>query len=183
MATGGESEQTKAYAAAVLAPLSEEEAAQAVQAALEALAAGHVAQDDLRVYAPRLRIDKPGARDEAPTRSVWVRVRERSRRAVHEVVVRDGTVVQHEVSRGSSPPFSAEELGEAARLVAGESGLRELLDQAGTELEWFSPGHGDDRVVGVRVVRVENHRVVEDLGAAAVDLDAMTVVERGGRRG
>jgi hypothetical protein len=166
--------QTRQYAESVLAPLDSDEAAAAIRLALEVVG---IEPDRARVYPPTLRIEKPPDPDGAPTRAVWVRIRDRDRRLVHEVIVQDGRVVDHVENDTASPPFSDEEREEAIAVLSAEPGLGELLVEADIVIDWFSPGgHGPERLLGARFVRVDSHQVVELVTDAVVDVDSATLV-------
>jgi hypothetical protein len=174
------SRQTRAFAATVLAPLGDDESDAAARVALDAVVGhGSVRADRLTVYPPRVRVEKPPRRDEAPSRQVWVRVRDADRQVVHEITVVDGVVVGHEVDEHGSPPFTDDERAAARRLLEGDSRFSGLLADTGVELEWFSPGHGPERLLGARFVRLDGTRVVDDLDTAVVDLDRTAIVEGG----
>lgn len=144
---------------------------------------GTVARDRTTIYDPQLRIEKARRRYAAPVRLVWVRIRDRDRRVVHEVSVRDGSVTEHVVSEDASPSFSEAELAEGRRLLAAEPDLSRLLAESDVEIEWFNPGHGPERALGARFVRVRDHQVIESITEAVVDLDEGTVAEGGDRSG
>ena len=172
--------QTRQYAESVLAPLDPEEAEAAIRLALEIV---DIASDRARVYPPALRIEKPPERDGAPTRAVWVRIRDRDRRLVHEVIVQDDRVVDHVESDAASPPVSDDEREEAIAVLSAEPRLGELLAEADIAIDWFSPGgHGPERLLGARLVRVDGYEVAEPVADAVVDLDTATLV-RGGEQG
>jgi hypothetical protein len=168
--------QTRQYAESVLAPVDPGEAETAIRAALEAVG---VAPNRARVYPPTLRIEKPPERNGAPTRMVWVRIRDRDRRLVHEVTVHEGSVIDHVESDEASPPFSDEERDEATQVLSAQSRFSQLLAEADTEIEWFSAGHGPERLLGARLVRIDSHQVVEIVTDAIVDVDGATLVHGG----
>ena len=174
------SRQTRAFAAAVLAPLGDDESESAARVALDAVVGdGSVRADRLTVYPPRIRVEKPPTREEAPSRQVWVRVRDADRQVVHEITVVDGVVDGHEVNEHGSPPFTEDERAAARRLLEGDRRFGGLLADAGVEIEWFNPGHGAERLLGARLVRLDGTRVVDDLDTAVVDLDRAAIVEGG----
>lgn len=165
------SRQTRAFAATVLAPLGEEEAERAVLLARELVLGAGAGADRIRVFPPRVRVEKPARRDGAPRRLVWVRVRDAERRVVHEVAVSQGEVVDHVVNEAGDPPLTLEEADLARSLLASDPRFGELLNDPTVEIEWFNPGHGAERLLGARLVRVEANLVVEVLDQATADLD------------
>jgi hypothetical protein len=174
------STQTEGFADSVLAPLDHEEAAVAVREALETVTRdGTVAQDRTTVYAPVLRIEKPPRLGASPARLVWVRIRDRDRRVVHEVFVEAGSVTEHVISKTASPPFSEAEHDEARRLLAEAAELARLLSRGDVGIEWFNPGHGPERLIGARFVRVSDHQVVEPIRTAVVNLDEARLADDG----
>src|SRR5262245_47275998 len=166
---------TQKYAATILTPLRRTEAAAATKLALtEVLRDGAVRADRTRIYGPTLRIEKPKRRGGAPTRLVWVRIRDRDRGVVHEISVGAGKIVEHRVDAYANPPFSDEEREEARRVISSDAVLGRLLSRKDVEIEWFNPGaHGDEqgRVIGARLLRTQKHRVIETMIAAQVELD------------
>ena len=172
------SRQTREFAVSVLAPIGSDESDAAARAALEAvIAGGSVRAERLTVYPCRVRVDKPPRRGAAPRRLVWVRVRDADRQVVHEIDVEEGVVVGHEVSEHGSPPFTGDERTAARRLLDVDSRFRDVLADASVEIEWFSPGHGRQRLLGARLVRLEGTRVIDVVDSAVVDLDNAVIVE------
>ncbi|HEX2454900.1 MAG TPA: hypothetical protein VHI99_14445 [Vicinamibacterales bacterium] len=172
--TTGASTFTQKYARTVLAPLARKEAAAATTLALETvLQSGTVRRDRVRIYGPWLHIEKPETRDGKPGRMVWVRLRDRDRGEVHEIIVQRNTVVRHTVDPDASPPFSDEERQDAARVIAEAPALGKLVARKDVAIEWFNPhAHGRGRFIGARIVRVKDTRVIEQIAAAEVELDA-----------
>jgi hypothetical protein len=178
------SRQTRAFAATILAPLGSDESDAAARVALDAVVAGgSVRAERLTAYPPQIRLEKPPRRDEAPRRLVWVRVRDSDRQVVHEIGVVDGVVVSHEVNEHGSPPVTDDERTAARRLLENDRRFRDVLADDSVEIEWFSPGHGHDRLVGARLVRVDGTRVIDVVDSAAVDLDNSTILEGGDLNG
>jgi hypothetical protein len=182
--TAAASALTRKYARTILRPLGRKEAAVAIEAALEVvLRDGRVRRERVRVYGPFLRIEKPERRGGAPKRLIWVRVRDRDQGVVHEVSFAAGKVVEHAVAGDANPPFCDEERRDAYRLIAKDPALGRLVARRGVEIEWLNPGpHGGGRTIGARVVRVRDHRIVELITEASVDLDAGVLLESGGHR-
>lgn len=178
------SRQTRAFAATILAPLGSDEADAAARAALDAVIADEsVRAERLTVYPPQIRVEKASRRDETPRRLVWVRVRDADRRVVHEFAIVDGIVVSHDVNEHGSPPFTDDERVAARRLLADDRRYRDLLADDTIEIEWFNPGHGRDRFLGARLVRLDGTRVMDVVDSAVVDLDKPTILEGGGLDG
>jgi hypothetical protein len=165
---------TQKYARTVLAPLARKEAAAATKLALEkVLEDGTVLRDRVRIYGPWLHIEKPERRGDKPGRLVWVRLRDRDRGVVHEVIVQRDTVVRHDVDPDASPPFSDEERQDAERVIAEAPGLGRLVARKDIAIEWFNPhAHGRGRFIGARIVRVKDNRVIEHVAEVEVELDA-----------
>lgn len=170
---GVESTFTRRYARTVLTPLDPDEAATATRVAIEVvLRDGTVQQERTRVFGPALRIEKPRQRGGAPTRLVWVRIRDRDRGVIHDVSVKDGAVVEHLIDANANPPISAEERAEALQVISNDPELNRLVNRGDIEIEWFNPGaQGEGRLLGARFVRVEDHRVVETIAHVVVELD------------
>jgi len=164
---------TRKYADAVLAPLGRKEAAVATKLALEAvLRDGSVQRDRVRIYGPSLRIEKPNRRNGAPIRMILVRIRDRDQRVVHDVSIQSEKVVEHVIDADANPPFSDEEQSDACRLISADSQLGKWVARKGVEIGWFSAGeHGGGRVIGARLVRVRDHRVIKVIAEAEVELD------------
>lgn len=165
---------TQKYARTVLAPLARKEAAAATTLALETvLRDGTVLRDRVRIYGPWLHIEKPKSRGGKPGRMVWVRLRDRDRGVVHELIVQRNTVVRHTVDPDASPPFSDEERQDAERVIAEAPALGKLVARKDVAIEWVNPhAHGRGRFIGARIVRVKDNRVIEQIGEAEVELDA-----------
>ena len=170
---------TLKYARTVLAPLSRKEAMNAVKLAKDAvLRDGTVRRDRIRVYGPSLRIEKPARRGDRPARMIWVRIRDRDQRVVHEVSIEADKVIAHAVDAEASLPFSDDERDDAYRVIANNRQLGKLLARKDVEIEWFSPhAHGRGRVIGARLVRVKDHQVTERITETEVDLDAGVIHE------
>jgi hypothetical protein len=164
---------TQTYARKILAPLGRAEAATAVNQALKTvLRDGTVKRERVRIYGPHLQIEKPRQRGGTPARMIWVRIRDRDRGVVHEVSVEAGKVVKHVVDADANPPFSDEERDEAYRLISNDSKLGDLLASNDVGIEWLSPGgHGPGRQIGARLVRVEEHRVIDTITEVEIELD------------
>ena len=177
------SRQTRAFAATILAPLSEDEAERAVRVARELVLGTGATADRIRVFPPRVRVEKPPERGGAPQRLVCVRVRDAERKVVHEVGVSEGEVVEHVVNDQGDPPFTDEERELALNLLAEDPRFRDLLNDQTVEVEWFNPGHGHDRLLGARIVRVEGNQVIDVLDLATVDLDNNGLIEGGEHSG
>ena len=172
------SRQTREFAATILAPLDRDESDTAARVALDAVVGGgSVSEERLTLYPPQIRLEKPRRRDETPRRLVWVRVRDADRRTVHEVGVVDGVIVSHEVNEQGSPSFTDDERTVARRLLSSDSRFRDVLADDSVEIEWFNPGHGGERLLGARLVRLEGTRVIDVIDNATVDLDNSIVVE------
>lgn len=169
----GTSTLTQTHARKVLAPLGRNEAATAVNQALKTvLRDGTVRRDRVRIFGPFLQIEKPRQRDGVPARMIWVRIRDRNRGVIHEVSVEAGKVVNHVVDADANPPFSDEERDDAYRLILNDSKVGELVAGKHVGIEWFSPGaHGRGRVIGARLVRVEDHRVIDTITEVEIELD------------
>jgi hypothetical protein len=168
---------TKKYARTVLAPLARKEAAAATKLALKTvLRDGTVLRDRVRIYGPRLHIEKPKTRGAKPRRMVWVRLRDRDRGVVHEMIVERNTLVRHTIAPDASPPFSDEERQDATRVLAEAPPLGQLVARKDVAIEWFNPhAHGRGRFIGARIVRVKDNRVIEQIAEAEVELDAGTL--------
>ena len=165
---------TQKYARTVLAPLGRKEAATATKLALETvLKDGAVRRERVRIYGPWLQVEKPESRGETPLRMVWVRLRDRDRGVVHEILVQHDTVVRHTVDPDASPPFSDEERQDAARVIAETPALATLMARKNVGIEWFNPhAHGKGRFIGARIMRLSENRVIEQIGEAEIELDA-----------
>jgi hypothetical protein len=178
------SRQTQEFATTVLAPLGNDESDGAARTALDTVLADEsVRAERLTVYRPQIRVEKPSRRDEPPRRLVLVRVRDADRRVVHEISLADGVVVEHDVNEQGSPPFTDEERDAARPLLEQDSRFGDVLADPTVEVNWFNPGHGDDRRLGARLVRVDGVRVVDVIDSAVVDLDDGAVIEGGDHDG
>lgn len=164
---------TQKYADTVLAPLGRKEAVTATKLALEVvLRDGTVQRDRVRIYGALLRIEKPKRRNGAPRRIIWVRIRDRDQGVVHEVSIEAEKVTEHMIDADANPPFSDEERSDACRLISTDPQLGKLMERKGVVIEWFSAGeHGGGRVIGARLVRVRDNRVIETITEAEVELD------------
>jgi hypothetical protein len=165
---------TRKYARTVLAPLARKEAAAATRLALETVVQdGTVRRDRVRIYGPWLHVEKPETRGGKPGRMLWVRLRDRDSGVVHELIVQGNTVVRHTVDPDATPPFSDEERQDAERVIAAVPALGKLVARRDVAIEWFNPhAHGRGRLIGARIVRVKDNRVVEQIAEAEVELDA-----------
>jgi hypothetical protein len=174
------SRHTREFAATVLRPLGSDESDGAARTALDAVLADRsVRPERLTVYPPQIRVEKPPRRDEPPQRLVRVRVRDADRGVVHEITVADDGVIEHELNEHGAPPFTDDERAVGRRLLEGDSRFGDVLADPTVEIDWFNPGHGEQRLLGARVVRVDDTRVVDVIDSAVVDLDAGTVDEGG----
>jgi hypothetical protein len=175
---------TLKYADTILAPLRRTEAAAATNLALAVvLRDGTIRAERTRIYGPTLRIEKPKRRGGAPARMVWVRIRDRDRGVVHEISVARGRVVEHVVNEYANPPFSNEEREDARRVIANDAVLGRIAARKDVGIEWFSPGthtRSPGRVIGARLVRIQDHRVIETIAEAEVELDQGVLHERRG---
>ena len=171
--TAGASTFTQNFAKTVLAPLGRTESATAINLALEkVLRGGALRRERMRIYGPFLRIEKPKRRNGAPVRMIWVRLRDRDQRVVHEVTIEAEKVIEHKIDANANPPFSDEERADAYELISKAPKLGKLTSSKSVGIEWFSPGgHGQSRVIGARLVHVKANRVTEVLTEAEVDLD------------
>lgn len=167
------SSPTRSYAATVLAPLDHEEATQAIERALDQVLHDKATRRErLTIYGPFLRIEKPTERGGPPRRMVWVRVRDRDRGIVHEVFSESGNIVENVRHGASNLAFSDQEQDEALRVLSADAQLGKLVVLKDVEIEWFNAGEsGRARVMGARLVRVKDNRVVEEITAAEVDID------------
>jgi hypothetical protein len=176
------SAHTLKYAETILAPLRRTEAAVATKLALAAvLRDGSIRAERTRIYGPTLRIEKPKRRGGTPARIVWVRIRDRDRGVVHEVSVATGKVIEHVVNEYANPPFSDEEREDARRVISSDPVLGRIAARKGVDIEWFSPGthtRTPGRVIGVRLVRIRDHRVIETIAEAEVEFDQGVLHER-----
>jgi hypothetical protein len=104
---------------------------------------------------------------------VWVRLRDRDRSVVHEVIVERNTLQRHTIDPEASPPFSDEERQDARRILAAAPALRRLMTRKDIAIEWFTPhAHGSGRLIGARIMRVKDTRVIAQLAEAEIELDA-----------
>lgn len=167
------SKLTKKFAKTVLAPLGRKESATAINLALEqVLRDGAIQRERVRIYGPYLRIEKPKRRDGAPVRMICVRVRDRDQHIVHEVTINAEKAIEHKIAPNANPPFSDEEQADARELISKDPKLGKLSSRKSVGIEWFSPGgHGQSRMIGARLVRVQANRVIEVLMEVEVDLD------------
>ena len=108
---------TEKWAATVLAPLEDEEAARAVSLALQSLAEVGRDPSRLRRYPPQLRIEKPTERNGTPRRFVRVQIGDRDKHLVYDISVdTDGRIAESAAVEGVYPPVTADELREARRV-------------------------------------------------------------------
>lgn len=173
---------TLKYADTILAPLRRTEAAAATKLALAVvLRDGIIRAERTRIYGPTLRIEKPKRRGGAPARLVWVRIRDRDRGVVHEISVARGKVIEHVVNEYANPPFSDEEREDARRVISSDAVLGRIAARKGVGVEWFSPGvhmRSPQRLIGVRLVRIQEHSVIETIAEAEVEVDQGVLHER-----
>lgn len=116
---------------------------------------------------------------------VWVRIRDRDRGLVHEISVAAGKIIEHVVNAYANPPFSDEEREDARRVISSDAVLGRLAARKGVDIEWFSPGthtRGPGRVIGARLVRIRDHRVIETIAEAKVELDQGVLYESPSRQ-
>jgi hypothetical protein len=168
--------------AEVIGPLGDDEERRAVEAALARL--------DLRrpmIYGVELRIEK--RRGERPGRQIGVVLADLDAYLVHEVTVGDdGTVVAVNARPDLVPPFTEEEVAEAAVLARTDPRLLDVARRWGVRYGTFYPSQHDHdeqaepgrRHVGLHFVDAGNPVDVVPLASAVVDLTnrAVTSVER-----
>jgi hypothetical protein len=170
---------TKQYARSVLAPLRVNEVRSAVKAATAAVVAdASTPIGRLRVHPPRLRVEKPARRGQAPRRYIRVLIRDRDRRVFHDVSVdRSGEIVEHLRDQGEQPPVSEEELREATDLLRGDKQLRPFLRRRGVDVEVISPaGESPDRRIALRLIQATSVGAVRELAVVELDLDVGEIV-------
>jgi hypothetical protein len=163
--------------AEVIAPLRDDEERRAAAAALSAL--------DLRrpmVYGVELRIDK--RRGAQPNRQIGVLLADLDGYLPYEVIVGDdGTVVSAEARPDLVPPFTDDEVAEAAVLARADARLAEVTRRWGTRHGVFYPtqhGHGQDhkpatpgrRRVGLHFFDASDPANLVPLASAVVNLTA-----------
>ena len=182
------SEPTRRFARTVLRPLTEREGATAVRSALaDVQRATDTERGRLRLFPAELRIEKPAARGEAPTRLIRVRIYDRDQRRFHDVSIgTTGQVVEHLQSDTGAPPLLPDEVAEARRIAASRDEVASLLSQHGVGVEVISAaGHEQGRRAGLRLFRGRTN--IEEVGVVEVDLDRGEVLRvelnrsRGGR--
>jgi hypothetical protein len=165
----------------LVVPLGEEEERMAVETALARL--------DLRrpmIYGVELRIDK--RRRALPRRQIGVVLAELDGYLAHEVIVADdGTVVSAEARPDLVPPFSDEEVAEAAVLARADSRVVETAQRWGVRFGTFYPslhehdhevaaGERGRRRVGLRFFDARDVANVVPLVSVVVDLTGRDVV-------
>jgi hypothetical protein len=112
---------------------------------------------------------------------IWVRIRDRDHHVVHEVSLEAEKVIEHVIDADANPPFSDEERDDAYRLISKDPELGKLLARRDVGIEWFNSGeHGRGRVIGARLVRLKDHRVIEGMTEAEVELDEGVLHRKGG---
>ncbi len=178
------SDETRSHASQVFAPLTDAEARDATSVATQALVQ-IVGLDEsvVRHFPPQITVEKPKRRGDAPIRAIWVRARDRKKRIGYSVVVRDGEVVGRDFTDPGYPPTSPEEFDDARRTLREHPDYGQYLDRSDFDIQWFNPGHGDVRLAGARIVRVENDQVAEIVAAAVIDLDSATIIANGEHHG
>lgn len=170
------SAQTRQFARTVLKPLTAREASAATRAAIrEVLQSTDTGAERIRPYPVELRIEKPAARNGAPTRLLRVRVHDRDRHRFHDITVdTNGGIVDHHQSDRTSAAVLPEELEEAQAVAQTDGRVARLLANAAVRIEIVSSaGHDPGRRIGLRLVRVG--AVLEELGVVDVDLDTAQI--------
>lgn len=182
---------TETWAATVLAPLEDEEAARAVSLALQSLAEVGRDPSRLRRYPPQLRIEKPTERDGTPRRFVRVQIGDRDKHLVYDISVdTDGRIAESAAVEGVYPPVTADELGEARRVAESDPRVRKLIGDESVQVHVFAPEHGPsrNRRVGIVYLRPGHAEGKEGaapfgpvrLGQVEVDLDDERIVSFAG---
>ena len=165
----------------ILAPMRRTEAVDATNLAIEVVARDGITRDRVRIYGPTLRIEKPRRLGGAPRRMVYVRVRDRDRGVVHDVLIEAGKLIEHVVGKDANPPFSDEERNDAFHLIANHPSLSKLVRRKNVGLLWFQPQQfAGRRVIGARLVRLKNQYVLHQIAEAKVELDKCLVLEEDG---
>ena len=172
------SELTERYAPSVLAPLDPQEAARAVESAVQRLVLSGARVDRLIAYSPQLQIEKPDERGAAPRRFVRVPIRDRDERQLRELTVDgDGQVVAERRSDVGYPPPTKDELERAKYLAESDERVRELIGEGEITVRVLSPAHSDrNRHVGIEFLRINRQRIDGNekqvaVGLVRVDID------------
>jgi hypothetical protein len=166
--------------AEVIAPLGEDEERRAVEAAL-----AHLGLRRPRVYGVELRIDKN--RRSLPRRRIGVLLAELDGYLPHEVVVSDDAAVVSASARPDlMPPFSDEEVAEAAVLARTEVRIDEEARRWGVRFGPFYPsrhrhdgpddGDAARRLVGLHYFDANSDANVIPLVSVVVDLTGRDIV-------
>jgi hypothetical protein len=166
--------------AEVLAPLGEDEERRAVEAAL-----AHLGLRRPTIYGVELRIDKN--RRSLPRRRIGVLLAELDGYLPYEVVVSDVAAVVSATARPDlMPPFSDEEVAEAAVVARTEVSIDEEARRWGVRFGPFYPSRhrhdgSDDgdavrRLVGLHYVDANSDANVVPLVSAVVDLTGRGIV-------
>jgi hypothetical protein len=114
---------------------------------------------------------------------ILVRIRDRDRGVVHDVSIEAERVVEHVIDADANPPFSEEEQSDAFRLISADPQFGKLVAREGVGIEWFSAGeHRGGRVIGARLVRIRNHRVIETITESEVELDKGVLQKKRGHQ-
>ena len=176
------SEHTKRHATRVLASLTQVEARDATEIAMShLLKRANLDPGTLRTYPPELSIEKAKGGSAAPSRHIRVRFRDRVNHVGYSVSVHDGKALARGIEDDGRPPISDEELAEAQQALREHPELGRYVGSPGFDIQWFNPAHHDARLLGARIVLVENDAVAEILAIAVIDVDSETIVNGVGR--
>jgi hypothetical protein len=155
----------------VIAPIDEEEARRAIDAAL-----AHVGGRQLRVHGAELRLDK--RRRQNPVRQVTVWLADAGG-TVHEVVIdADGNVLNVDAHDDVVLPFLSEEIDEAAAIAATQPEISAVVEEPGVARAAFYPTHATPdhhtagRRVGFHYFDARDPEALAPLASVVVDLIA-----------
>ena len=171
------SELTKAMAS-VVAPLTDQEAREAIDLATERLAPE--LSDHHRVLGADLSIDKPQHPDALPQRLVRVLVVDYAKRRTFEaaVDVRARTLRLTDL-KGVQPACSQEEIAEARAIAENDPRTARFAGQQGAFVSEFGadPAPDGSRHVGLRYAVVRGGQPSAVLAHAVVDLSTRSVLD------
>jgi hypothetical protein len=175
------SEQTRQLET-VIAPLSQEEERQAIEAVENYLTKDMEGEtkSHFRILGVELKIDKPPRPEMVPARLIRVLVVDYGRRRnLNFVVDIEGKVVHVEDYRGLQPAFSSKEIEEAREISLRDDRITRIAKMRGSFVSAFGPAmatEGGNRLIGLHYALATQGQPARILGSVVIDLNEHKVV-------